>query len=172
MNFDTIYETIPANGWLTKEEARLLWHQAYDCEGPILEVGSYEGRSTVLLASLGRLVYAVDPFDGFADDRSGNEIEACFTNNIQSRHIDNVRLFRQKIEEWKPRPCGFAYLDGDHTYQGTLRQIGTAKKVGAKVICIHDYATEGGGAFVKKAIEDSQLKIVNLVERMAHCIVE
>lgn len=169
--FEQVWSSLPGNGWLTKEEARLLHSSAAETTGAILEVGSYYGRSTVLLASLGRPVFAVDPFDGFDSDKSGDVVEAALRENLKTREIHNVTVFRQRIEDWDHRRfnVGFAYLDGDHTYLGTIRQVEAAVLAGASRICIHDWAKTGGGAEVKRAVEDSGLEVVRIVERMAKC---
>lgn len=170
--FDEVFETLPTNGWLTEDEARLLWGVASACEGPILEVGSYYGRSAVLLASLGREVHCVDPFSGFdSDDPTGDFVHGRFMMNMRERGIENVRLHRRKVEDWYPlsNNFGFAYLDGDHTYEGTLNQIDKATDVGAREMCVHDYAQDGGGASIVAAIKRRQLEVVQVVGRMAHC---
>jgi SAM-dependent methyltransferase len=172
-NFKRTFEQLPANGWLTEEEAWLLWQSAARTTGPILEVGCYYGRSTVLLAALGRTVYSVDSFDNFdTDDPDGNVIHQAFLDNINSRGITNVVLFRERIEDWEMRQVGFAYLDGDHSYQGTINQIDVALKCGADLICLHDYCNDGGGREVVRAVEDRGLSVTktNHVGRMVSCL--
>lgn len=151
--FEEVYTTLPADGWLTEDEARLLWDKASLYDGPILEVGCYKGRSTVLLASLGRPVYAVDPFAGFStDDPSGEGVKAEWMGNVYSRGLsDVVQLFHRRVEDWAARPAGFAYLDGDHTYTGTLAQIRAALSCGARGVAAHDFNETGGGAEVRRA---------------------
>jgi hypothetical protein len=169
--FEEVYETLPGDGWLFKSEAELLWNAANATQGDILEVGCYKGRSTVLLASLGRLVHCVDPFDGFDSDLSGDDIIKIFWQNITSRGLDkNIIIYRNKVEIWTNRSIGFAYLDGDHTYEGTIRQINKAVMCGAQSFCIHDYATSGGGREVLRALEYYRIAPVQIVNRMAHCV--
>lgn len=170
MEFEEAYELAPGQGWLLEDEARLLWDAAKRCEGPILEVGCYYGRSTVLLACLGRTVYSVDPFDGFDSDKTGDQVAQGWAENIHACNIRNVTLFRQKIEDWPIHAVGFAYLDGDHTYEGSLSQIRVALDAGAPSFCIHDYAENGGGLNVKRAIEDTcGIRLMALASRMAYC---
>lgn len=172
--FDEVYRNLPS-GWLEEDEARLLWNEVGRIEGPILEVGCYKGRSTCLLAALGRPLYCVDPFEGFdSDDPTGNRTkdewlsrmsnldsglmlldlnvppEEDWTLRIKGEST-SITLFRSRIEDWTPRPVGFAYLDGDHTYQGTVNQIRKALWCSPEVIAVHDVNDSGGGKDVKYA---------------------
>lgn len=147
---DVLFDSLPAEGWLTRREADLLHFVASLGMGAILEVGCYKGRSTCLLASFGRTVHCVDPFAGFNDsDPTGVNTCGDFLRN--TAHLSNVILFGCRIEEWPLYEVDFAYLDGDHTYQGTLNQIDVALKAGAKVVAVHDVNDRGGGVEVKRA---------------------
>jgi hypothetical protein len=44
-----------------------------------------------------------------------------------------------------------AYLDGDHTYQGTYNQIKVAQRCLPSIIAIHDVNDNGGGKMIKEA---------------------
>ena len=174
MTFDEAYlrlsEPFYVNGWLSEEEARLLWTTAAATEGPILEVGSYHGRSTILLAGLGRLILSVDPFEGFDDtDPTGEKTLAAFQRNLAARDIRTVNQYRLKVEEWTPRRCGFAYLDGDHTEAGTLRQIEVARQCGVQTMCLHDYEGNGGGWEIVRAVSEAGLEVLEVAGRLAHC---
>lgn len=147
--FEEVYPTLPGNGWLTEDEARLLWEFAGQFEGPVLEVGCYEGRSSVLLANLGRPLYCVDPFDGFLEERSGDETCKRWMDNLLNGEFPNVSLARLKVEDWLVVPIGFAYLDGDHTPNGTARQIERAVECGAKGLAVHDVNDSGDGEKIK-----------------------
>ena len=170
-SFDEVYETIPGTGWLTRPEADLLWRVSGRLPGRIIEVGAYHGRSTVLLAAHGRPVIAIDPFSGFdSDDPTGESTYEKFVSNLLCRGIRNVELIRRRVEDVSATPgAGFAYLDGDHTYEGTMAQIGFACACGAEEVCIHDFVDSGGGAEVVRAARDWRLEVVEVVERMAHC---
>lgn len=158
MTFEELYDWIPGNGWLSREEAQLLYsYIPLDAdEQSALEVGCYKGRSTVLLSHLFKKVYAVDPMIGFdQDDPTGEKTLADFHENIRCREIKNVEFYRERIEVWNIRPqylpISFAYLDGEHTYQGTLNQIAVAKNCKARHIAIHDVNDVGEGEAIKKA---------------------
>jgi len=167
-SFDEVFDTLPAAGWLSEDEAKLLWSMAEQTEGPILEVGCFRGRSTVLLAAFGRPVCCVDPFDNFSTDFTGDQIRDMFLMNLEARGIRDVILYRTKIEDWEPTGTfGLTYLDGDHTYQGTLDQIEVALKCRPTVIAIHDVNDSGGGLEVKRAAVELLGAWDERVERLA-----
>lgn len=171
--FEEVYATLPDRGWLSEAEARLLWDEAAGTTGPILEVGCYYGRSTVLLAGLGRPMYCVDPFIGFdVDDPTGEGTHRGFLANMDTRGIRvlefpnqmglieinvhrlprvQVQLFKMKVEDWTPRAVGFAYLDGDHTKQGTLNQLYKALAGNPQGLAVHDVSDGGEGTVIRDA---------------------
>jgi hypothetical protein len=170
-NFEKLFSSLPCCGWLKKDEAALLFNSAKNTSGAILEVGCYYGRSTVLLASLSRQVVSVDPFSGFdSGDPTGDVTEMSWRKTIADHGCDNVILYRQKIENWVVTPCGFAYLDGDHTFGGTMNQLIAAKQSGVSSFCIHDYCHQGDGAEIVRAIDESGVSIIEVVGEMAHCV--
>lgn len=134
-----IVSTLPSDGWLTAAEAELLLRAASTTRGDMLEVGSYQGRSTVLLASLKRTLHCVDPWDdSFNTEVPGDVSFKKFIANLAERGITNVVPYRMHIADWPLREVSFAYLDGDHTYSGTLEQVRVAVDCGAVVIAVHD----------------------------------
>lgn len=166
-----LFDSLPKEGWLSWEEACLLWSATQLTEGPILEVGCYYGRSTCLLAALGRAVCSVDPFANFdSDDPSGERVKAAWIATVIQRGLDNAFLSHMPIESFQSALVyPFAYLDGDHTYQGTLNQINAAIRLGAERICLHDYEDNGGGREIVRAVADSPLEVIEVAGRMAHC---
>lgn len=165
-SFEEVYDNIPGNGWLSKEEASLLWEMVNQTTGDILEVGCYKGRSTCLLAATGRWMYCVDPFSGFdSDDPSGEAILKEWNDNITSRKLSNIFLYRCKIEDWPAysHRFGFAYLDGDHTSQGTINQIQQALLGRPDTLAIHDYPDPG----IRQASNKLLGTPTKVVERLA-----
>lgn len=194
MTFEEIYNQLPGNGWLTVDEAELLHKCCLETKGPILEVGCYKGRSTVLLAQTRKgqfdqdvidhvrisrdlttgprlnnyFIHCVDPFYNFSDeDPTGVCIQREFWHNLLDRHVDNVRLYSTKIEDWQPIPMGMCYLDGDHTFLGTMVQISKALQCKPTMIAIHDVNDSGGGAEVKRAAVQQLGQWLKRVGRLA-----
>ena len=114
-------------------------------------------------------MYCVDPFDGFTEDFTGDHIYHAFMKNLFDRNLgDNVMTFRMKAEDWVSRPqVGFAYLDGDHTADGTRTQIRAARECGAKNIAIHDVNDSGGGLPIKEVALEMLGPWENRVDRLA-----
>lgn len=144
---NAVYYRLPKTGWLEFDEAELLYEKALESKGPILEVGSYYGRSTYLLASAGKPVYSVDPYIHTKSPYEGSKenVQKAITSleTVLAR-FPNVMHFRVPISQWEPRPCGLCYLDGDHTKGGTITQINVAKlckipdSKDPLIIAIHD----------------------------------
>jgi hypothetical protein len=165
------FNKITPHGWLTIEEAMLLVTWAETTQGPMVEVGCYQGRSAMLLAQLKeldgdpasdrdwgavnvvkRVLHCVDPWDdSFSSDYTGDQIYHKFRNNIAMHKDAIIRIHRCRVEDWKPVDAEFVYLDGDHSYNGTRSQIGKAFQCNPKIIVIHDIADSGGGLEVKRA---------------------
>lgn len=153
--FEEVFYNLPGHGWLNHNEAECLVRWASTTKGAMVEVGSYQGRSAVLLAQLEeankqpRTLYCVDPWDDlFSTDLKGEEIYERFLANTSGMPVIPVRT---RVEDCQPIRAEFVYLDGDHSYEGTLAQILFAKSCSAKVIAIHDVDNTGGGAEVKRA---------------------
>jgi hypothetical protein len=125
-DFDSIWtvaESIP--GWLTAAQGRALWDAATNVPPGSLaiEIGSHQGRSTVVLAAAlasgrSRLV-AVDPF---VDGRlfGGSPTRDLFERNvIRSGLSDVVTLEAIRSTELRPgwtQPLALVYIDGKHDY--------------------------------------------------------
>jgi predicted O-methyltransferase YrrM len=108
-------------GWLTDEQARLLWQQAVavPAGGLIVEIGSHQGRSTVVLAAARARVVAIDPFVGGAMFGGLATREVFLANLATAGVADRVELRQAKSTELRPtwrQPIDFLYIDGKHDY--------------------------------------------------------
>jgi predicted O-methyltransferase YrrM len=118
-----VADTVP--GWLTRDQARVLWSAATRLApgSRIVEIGSHRGRSTVVLAlaarASGSTVTAVDPFvDGRLFGGAATRVE--FTRNLARAGVaDTVELaadYSGRLRpEWR-RPVDLLYVDGKHDY--------------------------------------------------------
>jgi predicted O-methyltransferase YrrM len=145
-------ETIP--GWLTTAQARMLWDAASTTEprSLIVEIGSHQGRSTVVLAAAalvtGATVVAIDPFvDGpmFGGAATRDKFEA----NVEAAGLrDAVRLLAERSTAIRPgwdEPIAVLYIDGKHDYWTVSDDLRWAEHVadGGQVL-VHDaYSSVG-----------------------------
>jgi len=87
--------------------------------GLIVEIGSHQGRSTVLLAAAGAPVVAIDPFVSGATF-GGLATKDRFLANLAAAGVTGrVRLRQAKSTELRPgwvEPIAFLYIDGKHDY--------------------------------------------------------
>jgi predicted O-methyltransferase YrrM len=144
-------------GWLTDAQAALLWHAARRVEagGSIVEIGSFRGRSTIMLARAAPptvTVTAIDPHAG--SDRGPGEIAAdaargegditAFRANLAAAGVtDRVRHIRKDSAAALGEIDGaidLLFIDGAHRYQPARDDIAHwAARVGAGgTLLIHD----------------------------------
>ncbi|NPC44294.1 class I SAM-dependent methyltransferase [Nocardioides sp. zg-1230] len=114
------------DGWLTEDQARVLHAEASAAEGTVVEIGSHLGRSTVVLASAGTHVVAIDPFpDSWRYGRS-DTADRFRTNLARAGVTDSVTLLQISSHEalagWGGR-VALLYVDGKHDVVSCLRDL-------------------------------------------------
>lgn len=144
-------------GWLRVEQARRLWDEASRVRsgGQIVEIGSYQGKSTIVLATgapPGVTVYAIDPHAG--NDRGPGEWSGAaedgqadydaFSRNLHeagcAHRVRHVRQFSQLAQGSVIGPVDLLYVDGAHGYRPAVSDIsewGDRVPVGGTML-IHD----------------------------------
>jgi predicted O-methyltransferase YrrM len=108
------------DGWLTFREGLFLFDSTKKCRSGsiIVEIGSWNGRSTICLAKgskagNGAKIFAIDPHvDGTFSD---------FQRNIRDADVDDIVVPIIKTSEeasngWST-PVDFIFIDGSHEYE-------------------------------------------------------
>lgn len=121
-------------GHLTPREVRFLslLGAAPTADGDVLEIGSFKGKSTILLAksaaaagSAGRVV-AVDPLilPSVTDPRDADPAtlpslfrENLCANGVQAQ-VDFHQMTSRELGRTWNRPLRLLWIDGDHTWEG------------------------------------------------------
>ncbi len=144
-------------GWLRDEQAAMLWEAASRLRAPatIVEIGSYHGRSTIVLATAAAAdvaVVAIDPhagndrgpgeWRGAAEDGAGDHER--FRANLAAagveRRVTHVRRSSRSAHDAVVGAVDLLYVDGAHGYgPATADIVGWGDRVvpGGRMI-VHD----------------------------------
>lgn len=156
--FAEVLESVDGvDGWMSPDQAEALYAAAAACRSgdQIVEIGSFRGRSTIVLASAaapGVDVIAIDPHAG--NDRGPNEIDGfvaeasidhqVFTANLIDAGVaDRVRHVREMSDAAHTDVHGevaVLYIDGAHRYKPArqdIEQWGARVRPGGTML-IHD----------------------------------
>lgn len=154
------YELLSYNtgGWLYGNEytfLQFLAKKALITQLDFVEVGSWRGKSTILLAGVlkeqqsSNLLYCVDNWKGGTDDdclRLANNVNIFyeFQNNTQSlfryiKPIIGLSTERETLKKLPPK-IGLLFLDGAHDYETIKEEITLYKELLDRngIICFHD----------------------------------
>lgn len=188
-SFDDVLAGIAeVQGWMTRDQARRLWDRASVLrpDDTIVEIGSYHGRSVVVLATAapdGVQVIAIDPHAG--NDRGPQEIVGTgdegqadndqFNSNLERAGVrDRIRHVRKPSQGALHDIDGtveLLYIDGAHRYRPALDDI---RRWGDRVarggtMLIHDSFSSVGVtlALVVHCVVGSRFRYVGRVQSMA-----
>jgi len=145
------------DGWMSPDQARELYRAASATHAgdQIVEIGSFRGRSTIVLASAapeGVAIVAIDPHAG--NDRGPQEMvgytaEAAtdhdvFNANLAAagvaHRVRHVRAFSDRAHDEVPGEIAVLYVDGAHRYapaRTDIREWGARVRPGGTML-IHD----------------------------------
>lgn len=141
VTYDDIADSVAAvDGWMTADQGRRLFAAAARCPpgGRIVEIGSFRGKSTIVLASAALdavEVIAIDPHAG--SDRGpqefvGYETEAAtdhemFVANLKATgvadRVRHVRSYSDAAHAEVSDPVDVLYIDGAHRFAPARRDI-------------------------------------------------
>ena len=153
----TLRDIEHVNGWLSDAQAQRLWARASELAAParIVEIGSFQGRSTIVLARAapdGVEIVAIDPHAG--NDRGPQEIDgfveaAANDNVVFNENLDkagvrdrvrHVRAFSSDAHTEVEDPIDVLYIDGAHRFapaRDDIVQWGARVRDGGTML-IHD----------------------------------
>ncbi|MGZ4806069.1 MAG: class I SAM-dependent methyltransferase [Ilumatobacteraceae bacterium] len=128
------------DGWLSSDQVARLYHSAVVTRPgqQIVEIGSFRGRSTIVLASAapqGVAVVAIDPHAG--TDRGPRELRGyhaeaagdheVFNANLAAAgvadRVHHVREFSDHAREAVSGPVSLLFIDGAHRYSPARNDI-------------------------------------------------
>lgn len=138
-------------GWLSSVEGRLLYSLARraPAHGCIVEIGSWQGKSTIWLAAgartgRGARVVAVDPHRDSRLHADGEDTELALRRNLESAGLSDqvevvVTTSREAAEGWT-RPISLLWIDGDHAYESVKEDFLLWEKhvLEGGIVALHD----------------------------------
>jgi hypothetical protein len=159
------------HGHLTEKEARFLACLPFiSITGEILEIGSFKGKSTIILGSAAKIagmnrIVACDPLllSSPTDPRDADRktLPDIFKTNLTNHGLSSFVEFHQKMSselavEWK-RLIKVLWIDGDHTYTGACMDVDLFSPFIAPggIICLHDVLHGHDGplrAFIERIV--------------------
>ncbi len=159
------------SGHLKEREVRFLSCIPFiSGKGEILEIGSFKGKSTIILASVAKAIglkkiVACDPLllssPTDPTDADPDTLPAIFRKNLEDHNLSSFVEFHQMkssdlAEQWD-RPIKALWIDGDHTYEGATLDVDLFSRFlePGGVICLHDVLHGHDGpirAFMEKVV--------------------
>lgn len=188
--FDEVTRVVAdVEGWMTPGQARRLWSCARTVPegGRIVEIGSFRGRSMIVLASAapaGVELVAIDPHAG--NDRGPQEFEGfeehaaednvVFNANLEAAgvadRVRHVRKFSNDALADVESPIDLLYIDGAHRFAPARDDIRrwSAKVAPGGDLLIHDSFSSIGvtGALVVTLFFGSEFRYLGRSESMTH----
>jgi predicted O-methyltransferase YrrM len=137
------------DGWLTDAEGEFLFRIAAACppQSPIVEIGSWKGKSTVWLASgvdgSGTRVFAIDPHAQSLEDPNARTLDELTANlaraSVAGTVVPIVSSSHAIAPTFEHRP-GVVFVDGNHLEEAVRIDLDDwlPKLVDGGVIALHD----------------------------------
>lgn len=163
-SFEAVLASVAGvEGWMSPDQARRLYDAAARTSAGqrIVEIGSFRGRSTIVLASAapeGVDIVAIDPhagndrgpqeIDGFADEAAGDH--EVFNANLAAAgvadRVTHLRMFSDAAHAAVAGSIDVLYVDGAHRFapaRADIRDWGARVSDGGTMLIHDSFASVG-----------------------------
>jgi len=132
-------------GWLRRDDALKLYELAYFCKGDILELGTYQGLSTSIIATAcndaknNSKIISIDVNKEYIDKAKENLQSIADSEKIDFVVSDATKFSDNMVEEGKK--FGFVFIDHSHEYEPVYQAcLRLGKLIKPNSFCLfHDY---------------------------------
>jgi predicted O-methyltransferase YrrM len=145
------------HGMLTESEVAFLYRlgQVNHCDGVIVEIGSFKGKSTIALARGAATrheakIYAIDPHriqpeEGYLEDTQAEFLANIKNAGVESRVIPMIMTSEAAAQGWN-KPVRLLWIDGDHRYEPTKLDFTLWEPfvVEGGIVAMHDTIRKNG----------------------------
>ena len=174
-------------GWLTEGQARMLFAAASRAVAgdTIVEIGSFRGRSTIVLASaapVGAHVVAIEPHAG--NDRGPGEIDGYaeaaavdhdeFLSNLAAAgvadRVRHVRAYSEQAHDVVSGEVAVLYIDGAHRYapaRADIRDWGKRVSAGGTLLIHDSFSSVGVTLAILRELTFGRLRYVGRSRSLA-----
>lgn len=150
---------------VTEAEARMLYALARATRGDpslVVELGTWMGRSAVVLAMGAQRLIAIDrwaPYTDWNKQRLAPGISQCRGNLERAGVAHLVRLVQSDTSEaasMYEQDVGLLFIDGDHTHAGVRRdwEAWRDKLIPGAVVAWHDYTLDNPNVGVRELVDE------------------
>jgi predicted O-methyltransferase YrrM len=185
-------------GWLSRREALALYRLAKDGPGAgaVVEVGSWQGRSTVFLAAgqrdrggvTGQPIVAVDTFEGSDTMQAGGinsdpaaidpvtgrvDTEPIFRRNVKACGLSSwVQARRARSVDaaaaWRDGTIRLIFIDGDHELEAVRADVDAWEPhlAPGARIAFHDFGEEGPTRVVQALLGSARYRLIERADSL------
>lgn len=150
-------------GSMTIEEIDFLQKLSKNSSGDILEIGGFQGRSTIAMAEMlddANRIYTIDTWSGKQVEGDVYLDKEVFLQNIQTAGFSNkVTALHGGSEmfsrDWAKK-LGLLFIDGEHSYNAVKRDFHHFYHhvITSGIIAFHDYLSPKYNNTVIKAVNE------------------
>lgn len=134
--------------------------QANGFPGPLIEIGTLFGFTTQKIAfwkDARKKIIAVDNFcwnpRGISSDEHYHLTCKILWYLIKTGHVELLNMSKDDFfKNYQDEAPSFVFIDADHSYEATLSDIQESQRIGARIICGHDYNNDHPG--VVRAVDE------------------
>lgn len=134
--------------------------QANGFPGPLIEIGTLFGFTTQKIAfwkDARKKIITVDNFcwnpPGISSDEHYHLTCKVLWYLIQTGHVELLNMSKDDFfNNYQGEAPSLVFIDADHSYEATISDIRESQRIGARIICGHDYNDDHPG--VIRAVDE------------------